>query len=548
LPTTAAPLDLTPSPIQLRDVTDRSQVKFIQTSGNSKDKHFPTANGSGVAFLDYDRDGLIDLYFSSTRNLPLSAPNTSRGNRLYRNLGDGTFEDVTAIAGVAFNGFNHCPAAGDVNGDGWPDLLLTNFGPNVLLLNNGDGTFRDASTGSGLTEIPWSSGAAFFDFDNDGHQDIYISCYGIWTEAGEHTFCGVPGRVRTYCSPNTITPARHYLFHNRGDATFEDVTTQAGILRTDGRGMGITAVDIDRDGWIDLFVANDLSPNFLFLNKHDGTFEDIGELSGAACAENGQNQAGMGTDAMDVDGDGLPELVVTHFSSEYTTMYHNIDGKFFQDVSAAAGVVKNSLPDVGWGCSLDDLDNDGRPDLLVANGHVDDNLPEFNGGPSQQERAKIWRNVGSGKFVFQPNPGPYFLTENVVRGAGFGDLDGDGRIDVVLVRLDAPAVMLRNESAPKAWIGLDLVGRGSNRDAIGSDVEVHVPGAVLYRQVRGGRSYQSTPDRRLTIGLGDASRVDEIVIRWPRGAVTRLTAPQLGIMHVLREPAAAPASAQGTDR
>jgi hypothetical protein len=544
-PATVAAAPATPSVIQFRDVSAQTGIGFLQTSGDSNEKLFPTANGSGVAMLDYDRDGWIDLYFSTTRNLPRSTPNQSKGNRLYRNLGDGTYQDVTDAAGVGFNGFNHTPAAGDVNGDGFPDLLLTNFGPNVLYLNNGDGTFRDASAGSGLTEIPWSSGAAFFDYDNDGVLDVYISCYGEWSEDGEHPFCGTPGKIRTYCSPLSMTPARHYLFHGRGDGTFEDVTEAAGVLRTGsqgGRGMQIVAVDVNRDGWIDLYVANDLCPHFLFINNKNGTFQDVSESSGAACSESGQNQAGMGVDAVDIDdGDGdnkgLPELFCTHFAQEYNTLYHNLNGEFFTDISAAAGIVKDSLPDVGWGCALDDFDNDGLPDMFVVNGHVDNNLPVLNNGPKQAERCKVWRNVGGRRFAFQPNPGPYFQTEHVCRGAGFGDLDNDGRIDAVVVRMDATPVVLKNESAPRSWIAFDLAGHQSNRDAIGADLEIHLRGGrTLFRQVRGGRSYHSTPDVRLCVGLGDATAVDEVVIRWPRGGVTKLAAPELRRQHLVREP------------
>jgi hypothetical protein len=335
-----------------------------------------------------------------------------------------------------------------------------------------------------------------------------------------------------------MTPTRHFLFHNRGDGTFEDVTEKAGVYKTNGRGMGIVTVDVNRDGWTDIYVANDLCPNFLFLNRGDGTFSEIGELSGAACSEAGVNQAGMGVDAVDVDEDGMPDLMVTNFQGEYNTLYHNLDGTNFSDVSSPAGIVKDALPDVGWGCTLDDLDNDGLPDIMVVNGHVDDNLPQFNGGPPQHERSKIWRNVGNGRFAFQPNPGPFFLTENVARGAAWGDLNNDGRIDAVIVRLDADAVVLLNDSSQERrhFIGLDLLARSSNRGAIGAIVEIHVLDRVFHRQIRGGRSYHSTCDRRLWVGLGDAPRVSKVVIRWPSGIVSELSAPAMDQLNVVREP------------
>ncbi len=300
--------------------------------------------------------------------------------------------------------------------------------------------------------------------------------------------------------------------------------------------MGIVAADVNKDGAIDLYVANDLCPNFLFLNKGDGTFEDVSEISGAAKSDAGVDQAGMGVDAEDVDGDGLPDLFVTNFLGEHNALYHNIDGENFQDVSAGAGVVKDSLPDVGWGCTLSDFDNDGHPDIMVVNGHVDNNLPKVNGGPPQEERCKVWRNTGGGGFRFVTDAGPFFQTEHVARGAAFGDLDNDGDIDAVINLLDAKPALLLNESQTGGWIGLDLIGRRSNRAAIGAIVEVHAGGRVLHRQVRGGRSYHSSPDRRLMIGLGDARQVERVEIRWPSGASQTIENPDIGRVHLIREP------------
>jgi enediyne biosynthesis protein E4 len=533
--TVPAPADETR--IRFREVDRNAGIDFTQISGNSPEKYYPTANGSGVAMLDFDGDGRLDLYFATTRNLPLDAPSTSQGNKLYRNRGDQTFEDVTGRAGVGFLGFCHGVAVGDVDNNGFPDIYLTNYGPNVLYLNNGDGTFRTASN-FGAECRSWSTAAAFLDYDNDGWLDLYVSCYGQWSFDEPHPYCGNEAKgLRMYCPPAMIKPAPHFLFRNRGDGTFEDVTQRAGVLRHDGRGMGVVAADVNRDGRIDLYVANDICPHFLFLNRGDGTFEDITDSSGAAVTESGHYQGGMGVDVEDLDGDGYPELFVTNFDGEYNTIHRTTDGRNFDDVSARAGIVRESMPDVGWGCALADLDNDGWPDMMTVNGHVDDNLAKFGRDGDYLQRPKIWRNLGRCKFRLVSDPGPFFAVGHAARGAAFGDLDNDGDIDVVINRMDSQPAVLLNDSAPAHWIRLELVGTQSNRSAIGAAVDVHIAGGrVLYRQVKGGGSYASTNDPRLTIGLGGAERVERVDIQWPSGRKTTLSDPAPGRSHRVVEP------------
>jgi hypothetical protein len=533
---TQAPAPAEPSSIRFRDVTEASGITFVHCSGNSPEKYFPTANGSGIALLDYDGDGWLDIYLATTRNLPLSTPSPSRGNRLYRNLGGLKFEDVTEKAGVGFDGFTHGVVSADVDNNGHPDLFLANLGRNVLYLNNGDGTFRDASANLPADGPPWSSAGAFFDYDNDGHLDLYVTCYGQWS-IHDNRFCGDEKRkIRTYCNPQLIPPTRHYLYRNRGDATFEETTQSAGILRSDGRGMGVIAAELNGDGKIDLYVGNDISPHFLFLNKGDGTFEDATDFSGAAASESGAYQAGMGVDAEDVDGDGLPELFCTHFRNDYNTLYRNLGGGNFQDISAGAGIIKDSMPDVGWGCALADFDNDGWPDILVVNGHVDDNLKLLGLDEPQEERAKVWRNRGNGTFTLAADPGPYFATPYVARGAAFGDLDNDGDIDVVVSRMDQRPAVLSNESDRGHWVRLVLEGTRSNRSAIGAVVAVAAGGRTLVRQVKGGGSYMSSNDPRLLIGLGAAPRVDHVEVRWPSGARSTLAGLNVDRDYAIREP------------
>jgi hypothetical protein len=489
--------------------------------------------------LDYDGDGLLDLYFATTRNLPLDAPNRSHGNRLYRNRGGATFEDVTERAGVGFRGFCHGVAVADVDNNGCPDLFLTNFGPNVLYLNNGDGTFRDATAGSGLDRPFWSCGAAFFDYDGDGLLDLYVSNYGRWPPAPDAPppFCGDEARgLRMICPPDKVPPERDLLFRNRGDGTFEDRTGPTGVLRHDGRGMGVIAADLNGDGRTDLYVANDRGANFLFLNRGDGTFEDASESSGAAFSGNGAAQGSMGVDAEDIDGDGLPELVVTNFRGDGNTLYRNLGGGNFTDVTDTAGLLKGSKPNVGWGCALADLDGDTRLDLLSVNGHVDDNLAAFGRDVPQAEPVTLWRREGDGRYSLVRDPGPFFRTGHVARGAAFGDLDNDGDLDVVISLLDGRPAVLLNESDPRPWVRFELVGRRSNRSAIGAAVAVHCGGRVIHRQVKGGGSYLSANDPRVLVGLGDADRVDRVEVRWPSGARTTLAAPEVRRTHRVEEP------------
>jgi hypothetical protein len=525
------------STIRFRDVSNSSGIDFTHTSGNSPEKYYPTGNGSGVAMIDYDGDGRLDLYFATTRNFPLNAGTTSKGNRLYRNLGEGRFEDVTDRAGVGFRGFCHGVAVGDADNNGLPDLYLCNYGPNVLYLNNGDGTFRSARN-FGAECQSWSTSAAFLDYDRDGWLDLYVSCYGHWAFDDPHQFCGDEAKsTRIYCPPTMIPPAQHFLFHNRRDGTFEDVTQRAGVLRHDGRGMGVVAADINRDGLIDLYVANDMCPHFLFLNKGDGTFDDVTNSSGAAVTESGHYQGGMGVDVEDLDGDGYPELFVTNFDGEYNTIHQTTDGRNFEDVSAAAGIVRDSIPDVGWGCSLADLDNDGWPDMFVVNGHVDDNLQKIGRDGTYAQRVMIWRNLGRCRFRLVRDAGPFFAVGHPSRGAAFGDLDNDGDIDVVINRMDSRPAVLLNESKGGRWVALELIGTRSNRMAIGAAVLVHIGDRVLHRQVKGGGSYASANDTKMLIGVGKVTKIDRVEIRWPSGQLTTLHDPALGQTHRVVEPA-----------
>jgi len=564
-----------PSPFRFTDVLQDSGIDFKHFSGMNADKNFPTANGSGVALLDYDGDGKLDVYFATQMLLPPGSPK-SGPNKLYRNLGGGKFADATGKAGVGYQGFCHGAIAGDIDNDGDTDLFLCNYGPNVLYLNNGDGTFTDISKSAGVdvgrrhtarrnkdgtpagpddketteVEIPnWSSSGAFLDYDNDGDLDLYVSNYGEWHLPEDDIFCGdnVKG-IRLYCSPRAIRFVKHLLYRNNGDHTFTDVYDKAiltkdpetGALksRADGHGFGVVAADLNGDGRIDLYVANDMNPNYMFLNNGDGTFEDATESSGAAYDEKGVAQSGMGVDAEDVDGDGLPEIMVSNFNNEYNTLYLNMSKGSFMDSTPFFGMAADTTPWVGWGLALADFDNDGWPDNFVANGQVDDNRERLGEKTPYQEPSLLFANAAGKRFrLATRDAGQYFIDKHVARGAAFGDLDDDGDTDIVVNHKDAAPAVLRNDTkSDNHWVRLELRGTKSNRDAIGARVELVAGGRTLVRQRKGGCSMQSTNDPRLTVGVGAAPEVEKLTVRWPSGAVTTMGHLAVGRSYKIVEP------------
>ena len=521
-----------PSPFRFAEVAGESGIDFVHESGTAGSKHYPTANGSGLAIFDYDGDGRLDLYFATATLLPVGTKKTGP-NRLYRNLGGGKFKDVTEGSGLGFRGYCHGVIVGDVDNDGDQDVFLCNYGPNVLYLNNGDGTFADVSKKASVDRDDWSSGGAMLDYDGDGDLDIYVANYGRWRFPDDDQYCGDKGRgVRMYCSPDSVRAVKHFFYRNNGDGTFTDLydkvfidpATKAPRGRDDGRGFGAVAADLDGDGRIDLYVPNDQSPNFLFLNRGDGTFEDATETSGAAFDAKGKPQSSMGVDAEDVDGDGRPELHVTNFEGEYNTLYKNLGGGQFQDLGFDSGLARDTMPFVGWGTALIDFDGDGWPDNFVANGHVDDNLRLFGRMSDDVQPALLFLNLGGKGFrLATRDAGPYFDARHVGRGAAFGDLDDDGDVDIVVSHKDGPPALLRNDTPMRgnAWIRLELRGTKSNRDAVGARVEVVAGGRTIHRQRKGGCSLESANDPRLTIGLGRVEEVASLVVRWPSGAVTK---------------------------
>jgi hypothetical protein len=535
-----------PGPFRFEDIQPGSGIDFVHVSGMTAEKQFPTANGSGVAMFDYDGDGKLDLYFATGNALPLG-DKPAASNRLYKNLGGLKFQDVTGRSGLGFRGYCHGITVGDIDNDGNPDVFLSNYGGDALYRNNGDGTFSDISRSAGIRRPgTWSSSAAFLDYDGDGDLDLYVSRYGDWQWPRDDRFCGdADKKVRRYCSPKELTPVAHTLFRNNGDRTFTDVTDEAGTGRADGHGFAAVAADLDGDGKTDLFVANDQDPHFLFFSSSDGTFRDATVDGGASYDAEGRTQAGMGVDAEDLDGDGRPELFVTTFQDEYNTLYRNLGGGTFVDTTANFGLAVDGLPWIGWGCALADLDNDGWPDIVVANGHIDDNAGVEGPRGSYAQPPLLHQNRAGKRFsLANGGAGPYFETEHVGHGLAVGDIDDDGDLDLVVSHKDGPPAVLRNDTPPiNHWIRVILVGTQSNRDAIGARVEVEAGGRVIHRQKKSGHSLMSSHDPRLLVGLGHATMADRLTVRWPSASVSTLGPLKADQTVEVVEPKGGPASA-----
>ena len=503
--------------VQFVDVTEEAGITFKHVNGASDRKFYLETMGSGAAFWDYDSDGDLDLYIVNGAPLPGFETAASPTNILYQNDGNGRFSDVTAVAGVGDTGYGMGCVAADYDNDGDTDLYVTNFGENLLYQNNGDGTFTDATTHAGVGNgEKWSSSCAFVDYDHDGDLDLYVVNYLDYELAGDRDWFDPRGR-RIYSNPQVYAGISDTLYRNDGDGTFTDVTRQAGVYNKAGKGLGVTCGDYDNDGRIDIYVANDTTPNFLYRNSGDGRFVDIGPFAGAAYNEHGVAEGGMGVDFGDYNNDGSLDIFVTNFSNETNTLYHNTTDGALIDFTNIARLGEVSFLKLAFGTKFFDANNDGLLDLFVANGHL---YPTESDALEYAQADQLFINTGEGIYVdVSEQSGEYFSIRRVGRGAAFGDYDNDGDTDIFVVNLNQEGVLLRNEGGNRQnWLTIKTAGVRSNRDGIGARVEVVTHSRSQIKEVQAGSSYLSGHDLRLIFGLGAETRAETVKITWPSGA------------------------------
>jgi hypothetical protein len=524
----ARPLSSSARPVTFVDVANSAGITFRHDNAASPEKYLIETMGSGCGWIDYDQNGLLDLYLVNGAATHIYSPKQPLTSALYRNNGDGTFTDVTHNTGVGAEGlFGMGVAVGDYDNDGFPDLFVLGYGRCILYHNNGDGTFTDVTTKAGVGNLGrWGSSAAWFDYDNDGRLDLVIANYVDWSPE-RNFYCGDrdPG-MRSYCHPDDFHGQPPTLYHNNGDGTFTDVSLSSGIGAKGGNGLGVVTFDYDNDGWQDIFIANDHMPNFLFHNNRDGTFREVGYLAGVAVSADGQFEAGMGTDAADVTGDGRADLIVTHLDMQLARLYQNMGDRTFDDATLRSKIGYATFHMSGFGTRFMDYDNDGVRDLFMANGHVLDNIERYHPDTSYAEPKLMFRNKGHGIFEnVSAALGLDFQLPRVSRSAAIADYDNDGDLDILVNNNGQAPQLLRNDGGnANHWLEILLIGTKSNRDGVGARVKVSAGELVIYDQRKGGMSYQSAQDPRLHFGLGTHTKIDAIEILWPSGSVTKLTA------------------------
>ncbi len=510
--------------ISFVDVSAETGLRETIYGGAESQKYILETTGTGVAVFDYDQDGRLDIFFVNGTRLDL-ASDESPTNRLYRNLGGWKFDDVTVEAGLVHAGWGQAACVGDFDNDGWTDLFVSYYGENVLYRNQGDGSFTDVSGKAGIRAPGrWNSGCTFLDYNQDGQLDLFIANYVAFGDAARYEPGSVPTckwrGVDVMCGPRGLEKAKNILYRGNGDGTFSDVSILSGVTEAEGFYcfMPVT-LDFDRDGWTDLYVACDAAPNILYHNNRDGTFTDVAMESGTAVNENGEEQAGMGVSVGDYDADGRLDVLVTNFSDETPTLYHNDGGGAFTDTTFAAKL-GHERKYVSWGVGLVDLDNDGWKDIFIANGHV---YPEVDQHPSEisyRQAKQVFRNLGNGTFEDMSGAaGAAIRAEKASRGAAYGDLDGDGDLDIIVVNLNEHPSVLRNDGEQgNNWLAVRLEGAQSNRSGIGARIQVTAGGRTQTDEVRSAGSYYSSDGLRVHFGLGRAPEAKRIEIHWPSGA------------------------------
>lgn len=516
-----SPAQRTPAPVTFEDVTKASGINWVHNNAHSAERHLPETVGAGCAFFDYDNDGWIDIYLINSGASDFYTPSTSIRNALYRNNRNGTFTDVTDRAGLAGGRFGMGVAAADFDADGSVDLYITNYGRNVLFRNMGNGSFVDVTEKAGVAASGWSTCALWFDFDNDGKLDLFVSSF-VHYDRTLNALCTDESNRPYYCIPRHYKPRPSYLFRNNGNGTFTDISKQSGVAAYPGKSFGAVATDVNNDGWMDLFVANDTMPNFLFINQAGKRFDEAGLAAGVAYSQAGKPRSGMGVDAADYDGDGWQDLFVANIDQEFFSLYRNQRDLTFTDEPGEIAPATQLLS--GWGLRFFDYDNDGDQDLLLVNGHPDDFVEMRNPRVRYREPLLMFENTGRAFKDTSRVSGAVFGKEISGRGMATGDYDNDGDLDVLVSNNGEAPLLLRNEGGNRNnWLGLQLVATKSNIAAIGTSISWQAGGVRRTRLKTAGGSYLSSHDSREVLGVGAATKIDSVEIRWPSGRVDKIT-------------------------
>jgi hypothetical protein len=509
--------------ITFRDITTQAGIRFTHNNGAFGKKYLPETMGPGCAFIDYDNDGWPDILLTNGTNWPgHQGPQTTP--KLYHNNHDGTFTDVTAKSGLAIPMFGLGVAVGDYDNDGFDDLFITALGQSRLFHNNGNGTFTDVTKTAGLFgPNEFSTSSAWVDYDRDGKLDLAVANYVQWSQQGD-LFCTLDGTHKSYCTPESYKGTSARLWHNLGNGKFEDATQKAHFFDNTSKSLGIAILDYNNDGWPDILLANDTQPNKLYLNKHDGTFEEKGVSAGVAFSEDGIARAGMGVDAEDYDRSGRPSLIITNFANQMLSLYHNEGNGLFVDEAPSSEVGRATLVTLGFGCFFFDYDNDGWPDIFVSDGHIEDQIEKVQKRVSYAEPPHVFRNLGGGKFVEATQSlGAAFASPKVGRAAAYADLFNEGVLDVLMTTNGGRVYLFHNEGVTNHSLRIKLIGTKSNRDGIGAVITVVAGGDKQTKMIRSGSSYLSQSELVATFGLGQKPKADSIEIQWPSGQSDKLS-------------------------